>query len=88
MDLLEVVESGQERVSDLRGELDRARDALDRTDAVLAFTDASLERAEVAIVASRRWGRIAAIAVGVAVVGVVAYVIIRRRSASDDGESN
>ncbi len=84
MDLLEVVESGQERVSDLREELDRAREALDRTDAVLAFTDASLERAEVAIVAGRRWGRIAAVAVGLVVVGVVAYVVIKRRSSSGD----
>ncbi len=88
MDLLEAVGSGQERVGGLRDELDRARDALDRTDAVLAFTNASLELAEVAIVAGRRWGRLAAIVVGVAVVGVVAYVVIKRRSSSDDANSD
>ena len=42
MALLEAVETGQERVSDLRGELGRVRDALDRTDAVLAVADDSL----------------------------------------------
>jgi len=82
--LLDVVEQGQERVGDLRAELDRARDALDRTDSVLAFTDATLERAEGTIVAGRRWGRFAALAVGVVVVGAVAYVVIKRRRASAD----
>ncbi len=82
MALLDVVEQGQDRVSDLRAELDRARDALDRTDSVLAFTDATLERAELTIVASRRWGRIVALGVGVVVVGAVVFVVIKRRRAS------
>lgn len=84
MALLDVVEQGQERVSDLRAELDKAREALDRTDSVLAFTDATLERAEITIVASRRWGRFVALAVGIAVVGTVAYVVIKRRRPSTE----
>lgn len=82
MTLLEAVETGQERVGDLRQELDRARTALDRTDAVLAVADDTLGRAEVAITTSRRWGPVLAIAVGVAVVAVVAVVVLRRRQAT------
>lgn len=85
MALLEAVESGQMRVEDLRHELDRARDAVDRTDAVLAVADDTLERAEVAIVASRRWGRLVVLAAGVVAVGAVAFVVIKRhRRSSDD----
>ena len=84
MALLDVVESGQVRVNDLRGEIDRARDALDRTDAVLAITDSALGKAEVAIVGGRRWGRLAALAVGVVVVGAVVYVVVKRRRSSDE----
>lgn len=85
MALLEAVESGQMRVEDLRHELDRARDALDRTDAVLAVADDTLERAEVAIVAGRRWGRLVVLAAGVVAVGAVAFVVIKRhRRSSDD----
>ncbi|MDO8309975.1 MAG: hypothetical protein Q7V58_16680 [Actinomycetota bacterium] len=80
MALLDVVETGQERVNELRTELDRARVALDRTDAVLAVADGTLERAEAAIVSSRRWGPVLAVALGVAVVGAVAFIVIRRRS--------
>ena len=79
MALLEAVETGQERVSDLRGELGRVRDALDRTDAVLAVADDSLARAETAIVAGRRWGPTVAVVVGVAVVGVAVLIVVRRR---------
>lgn len=82
MTLLEVVETGQDRVEDLRVELDRARTALDRTDAVLAVADDTLGRAEAAITTSRRWGPVLAVAVGVAVVAVVAVVVIRRRRAT------
>ena len=84
MALLDVVETGHARVTDLRVELDRARDALDRTDAVLAFTDSTLGRAEAAIVGGRHWGRLVALAVGVVVVGAVVFVVIKRRSSSDD----
>lgn len=82
MTLLEAVETGQERVGDLREELDRARTALDRTDAVLAVADDTLERAEAAITSSRRWAPVLAVAVGVAVVAVVVVVIVRRRQAT------
>ncbi|MHB1067393.1 MAG: hypothetical protein ACYC2Z_08210 [Candidatus Nanopelagicales bacterium] len=80
MALLDVVGTGQERVNELRTELDRARVALDRTDAVLAVADGTLERAEAAIASGRRWGPVLAVALGAAVVGAVAFIVIRRRS--------
>ncbi len=49
MSLLDVVESNQGHVTDLRENLGRVRSALDRTDAVLEVADETLERAEVAI---------------------------------------
>ena len=39
MELFEVVETSQEQVVELRHGLDKVRDALDRTDAVLAIAD-------------------------------------------------
>ena len=67
--LLEVVEASQGRVTDLRHELDRAREALDRTDAVLSTA-----------VNTRRWGPRAFLVIGaVALVGVAALVIMKRR---------
>ena len=80
MALLDVVGTGQERVNELRTELDRARVALDRTDAVLAVADGTLERAEAAITSGRRWGPVLAVVLGAAVVGAVAFIVIRRRS--------
>ncbi|PHX61469.1 MAG: hypothetical protein CK552_00375 [Actinobacteria bacterium] len=79
MALLEVVESGQEHVVDLRHELDKVRDALDRTDAVLAIADETLTRAEEAIVQSRRWAPVLVGVVGLVAVGVAAAIISRRR---------
>jgi hypothetical protein len=84
MALLEAVESSQVRVHDLRHELDRARDALDRTDAVLAVADDTLGKAEVAIVQGRRWAPMLAVAAGVVVVGVVAFAIMKRRRREPD----
>jgi hypothetical protein len=84
MALLEVVESSQGRVTDLRHELDKARVALDRTDAVLATADSTLEKAESAIVNTRRWGPRVFLVIGaVALVGVAAIVIMKRRSRDD-----
>ena len=80
MALLEVVENGQEHVVDLRHELGKVRDALDRTDAVLAIADETLTRAEGAIVQSRRLAPVALVVFGVVAIGVVAMVIIRRRA--------
>ena len=78
--LLEVVEASQGRVTDLRHELDRAREALDRTDAVLSTADSTLVKAEAAIVNTRRWGPRAFLVIGaVALVGVAALVIMKRR---------
>ena len=80
MVLLEVVETSQEHVVELRHELDKVRDALDRTDAVLAIADETLMRAEVAIIQSRR---LAPVVLGVVVllaVGVTAVIVIKRRS--------
>jgi hypothetical protein len=79
MALLEAVETGQERVTDLRFELDRVRDALDRTDAVLGVADEALVKAEAAITQGRRWAPVAGVAVGVALVGVAVIIVIRRR---------
>lgn len=84
MALLEVVEASQGRVTDLRHELDRAREALDRTDAVLSTADSTLVKAESAIVNTRRWGpRVFLIIGAVALVGVAAVVIMKRRGGGD-----
>jgi ElaB/YqjD/DUF883 family membrane-anchored ribosome-binding protein len=80
MALLEVVESSQSRVHDLRHELDKAREALDRTDAVLATADEGLVRAESAIVTTKKWTPVGLAVIGaVLVVGVAAVILIRRR---------
>ena len=82
MAILEVVESGHGHVTDLRYELDRVRDALDKTDAVLGVTDEALVRAESAIVNGRRWAPWVAVGIGVTVVAVVALVVWRKRQRS------
>ena len=79
MAILEMVETGHGHVTDLRHELDRVRDALDRTDAVLAVTDDTLVKAESAIESTRRATPYLAVGVGIAVVAVVAIVVWRRR---------
>lgn len=85
MAILEIVENGQTRVNDLRHELDRAREVLDRTDAVLATADEGFGKAEAAIVTTKRWTPRVLIVVGaVAVVGVAAIVIMRRRRRDAD----
>lgn len=83
MALLDVVGTGQEHVTDLREELDKVRDALDRTDAVLGVADDALLKAESAIATSRRWGPTLAVVVGVAVLAGVAVVVWRRRRSAD-----
>ena len=80
MALLEVVETSQEHVVELRHELDKVRDALDRTDAVLAIADETLMRAEGAIIQSRRWAPVVLGVVGLLAVGVTVAIVIRRRS--------
>ena len=80
MELLEVVETSQEHVVELRHGLDKVRDALDRTDAVLAIADETLLRAEGAIVKSRRWAPVVLGVVGLLAVGVTVAIVIRRRS--------
>lgn len=84
MALLEAVETGQGHVTDLRLELDRVRDALDRTDAVLGVADEALTKAESAIVSGRQWAPYVAVALGVAVVGVAALIVWRRRRRDDE----
>jgi hypothetical protein len=79
MALLDVVEAGQMHVTDARFELDRVREALDRTDAVLGVADDALDRAETAIVTGRHWAPYIAIGVGVVAVTVIALVVWRRR---------
>lgn len=84
MAILDVVETGHEHVVDLRHELERVRGALDRTDAVLGVTDDALERAEHAIETSRRLSPYVLTVVGVAAVGVAAYLVWRSRRQRDD----
>ena len=79
MSLLDVVESNQGHVTDLRENLGRVRSALDRTDAVLEVADETLERAEVAIKSSRTWGPIVLAVLGAAVVGVGVVIVMRKR---------
>jgi hypothetical protein len=84
MALLEVVEAGHSRVSELQLEIDRVREALDRTDAVLGATDDAFEKAETAIVAGRHWAPYAAVALGIAAVAIAAVIVLRRRKRGDD----
>lgn len=86
MALLEAVEAGQVHVTDARHELDRVREALDRTDAVLGVADGALEKAESAIVTGRHWAPYVAIGIGVAAVAVVALVVWRRRGRDEFAE--
>ena len=86
MALLEVVETGQGHVTDARYELDRVREALDRTDAVLGVADDALEKAETAIVTGRRWAPYVAIGLGVAAAVVVVLVVWRRRGGDEFAE--
>lgn len=84
MSLLDVVESNQEHVTDLREELGRFRAALNRTDAVLGVADETLERAEVAIKSSRTWGPIVLAVLGAAVIGAGVVIVMRKRRHSAD----
>jgi hypothetical protein len=86
MAILEAVEVGHGHVTDLRHELDRVREALDRTDAVLEVTDDAFAKAETAITTSRRWAPTVAVGVGIAAVAVIAFVVWRRRQRSGAGE--
>lgn len=84
MAILEMVEAGHGHVTDVRHELDRVRDALDRTDAMLGVTDHALEKAEDVIATSRRVAPGLAIGIGVAAAAVVVGVILWRRRQRDD----
>ena len=82
MALLDVVQSGEEELGDLRSELTRVRRALDKTDAVLEFADDTLEKAEAVIVNSRTWVPIVvgvAGVVGGAAIGATVYLVLRKR---------
>jgi hypothetical protein len=86
MAILEVVETGHGHVTDLRHELDKVRDALDRTDAVLGVTDDALVRAESAIVTTRHWAPYVALGIGLVTVAVVGVIVWRRRRGADSFE--
>ena len=86
MAILEAVETGHGHVTDLRHELDKVRDALDRTDAVLGVTDDALVRAESAIVTTRRLAPTVAIVIGIATIAVVGLVVWRKRRRTSEFE--
>ena len=79
MALLEVVEAGHGRVADLQLEIDRVREALDRTDAMLGVTDEAFGKAESAIATGRHWAPYVALAIAVAGVAIGAIIVLRRR---------
>ena len=81
MSLTESIERGQHDVEELRANLARVREALDRTDVVLEKTDEALVLAGQAVGQTRRWAPVAALAVvGIAVTAVVIVVRRRRRA--------
>lgn len=86
MAILEMVETGHGHVTDLRHELDKVRDALDRTDAVLGVTDDALLKAESAIVNTRHWTPYVALGIGLVTVAVVGIVVWRRRRSAAEFE--
>lgn len=86
MAILEVVETGHGHVTDLRHELVKVRDALDRTDAVLGVTDDALVKAESAIVSTRHWVPYIALGIGIVTVAVVGAVVWRKRRRGSDAE--
>jgi hypothetical protein len=86
MAILEAVETGHGHVTDLRHELDKVRDALDRTDAVLGVTDEALVRAESAIVTTRHWAPYVALGIGLVTVAVVGLVVWRKRRRGSEFE--
>ncbi len=86
MAILEAVETGHGHVTDLRHELDKVRDALDRTDAVLGVTDEALVKAESAIVTTRHWAPYVAVGIGIVIVAVVGVVVWRKRRRGSEFE--
>ncbi len=84
MALLEAVVDGHTHVVELQGELARVRDALDRTDAVLAVADRTLTQAEHAIEESRRIAPYVAGAFALVVASGIAFAIWRSRRNSAD----
>jgi hypothetical protein len=78
--LLEAVEMGQTRVHDLQHEVEKARVALDRTDAVLASADKGFTQAESAIATTKKWTPVGLVVLGaIVVVGVATVIVLRRR---------
>lgn len=81
MSMTESLRQKHEQVEKLRSDVASMREALDRTDKALAGTDEALLVAERTVEATRRYAPIIGVAIGVTVVGVVAFVVIRRRRA-------
>jgi hypothetical protein len=92
MTVVSSLEASETRVEDLRADIARVRAALDHTDAILGVAETwmgragnAFERAESALVVSRRWAPRVALVVGVAAVAATAIgvsVYVWRRSAA------
>lgn len=82
MAVLEMIEDRAARISELRQDLDRVRDVLDRTDAVLAVSDQALERIDEVVRSgtARRVALSMLVIAGVVAVGVPIVIAARRRS--------
>lgn len=93
MTIVSSLEASETRVEDLRSNIARVREALDQTDAVLGVAETwmnragtAFERAETAIVASRRWAPRVALVLGITAVAATAVgvsVYVWRRSAAE-----
>ena len=84
MAILEAVETGHGHVTDLRHELDKVRDALDRTDAVLGVTDEALRAGRSRPSSTtRHWAPYVALGIGLVAVAAVGVVVWRRRRGAD-----
>ncbi len=92
MTVISTLEASETRVEDLRADIARVRAALDQTDAILGVAETwmnragtAFERAETALVASRRWAPRVALVLGITAVAATAVgvsVYVWRRSAA------
>ena len=97
MTMISTLEASETRVEDLRADIARVRSALDQTDAILGVAEtwmnragSAFERAESALVASRRWAPRVGLVLGITAVAATAIgvsVYVWRRSAAQRARS-